>query len=315
MGEAKATKNGATNFPKLEIKAVLSVPPLKVTEPRPIRQVKVINGSNTKVAVGGCYQIILYFAAEKDEDAGNILAGWAIESLARALSDHRPLLARRLQRRGEEEEEGGLEIVSNDCGIRVVVARISLTMSEFLELNDVDVDVDENDLVFWKEVDDHSPQFSPLLYVTSFECGGYSIGISCSLLLADFLMEEVMWRELASRCVEEAEQKLERRDVSENFTFLLSCDDAIRVESCSRRKQRQFGSGMVVVEGKIVCTTWDDFGEYDEVVFGEGNRPICVSRWIGGLVCEEGEGHVMVVPCPREGVFGMIIVSVPIGES
>ncbi|XP_054810792.1 uncharacterized protein LOC129312188 [Prosopis cineraria] len=181
MGEAKS-----------QIEAVLTVSPLKVTEPRQVRQVLATHNAK---AISGCYHIVLYFPkSTKDDDHHHeaFLAGWAVESLAMALSDY-PLVAGRLRRR-EDPDDGGavLEIVSNDSGIRMVEARIPMTMSHLLGLNREDFVEVEADLVFWKDVDEHTPDFSPLFYVqvTNFECGGYSIGISCSFLLTEFLVVE-----------------------------------------------------------------------------------------------------------------------------
>lgn len=103
-------------------------------------------------------------------------------SLGKALEDQ-PIFAGRL-RRGEGGK-GELEIVSNDSGVRVIEARISTPLAEFLDLKERE-DA-EAELVFWNDVDDQNPQYSPLFYiqVTNFQCGGYSIGISCSLVLAD----------------------------------------------------------------------------------------------------------------------------------
>ncbi|KAI9087004.1 hypothetical protein K1719_030965 [Acacia pycnantha] len=191
---------------KSEIEAVLTVSPLKVTEPRQVRQVQ-YTGQNSK-AIAGCYHIVLYFTKSKasgDGDGdGQFLTGWAVESLAVALWEH-PLMAGRLRRREDDGGDGALmEIVSNDSGIRMVEARIPMSMSQLLGMTRNDFVEVEADLVFWKDVDEHTPDFSPLFYiqenvcicafensqVTNFECGGYSIGISCSLLLTEFLIVE-----------------------------------------------------------------------------------------------------------------------------
>ncbi|RVW50751.1 hypothetical protein CK203_076838 [Vitis vinifera] len=117
------------------------------------------------------------------EDSGWLVAGWIRESLGRALVEQ-PLLGGRLRRVGDSE--GEFEIVSNDSGVRLMEARTSMALSEFLELKDWEA-VEADQLVFWKDIDGQNPQFYPLFYVqvTNFERGGYSIGISCSLLLAD----------------------------------------------------------------------------------------------------------------------------------
>ncbi|CAJ1928688.1 unnamed protein product [Sphenostylis stenocarpa] len=179
---------------ELQILTIMSVPPLKVTEPRLVRKVLVSDDHTS--AIHGCYQIVLCYECLMEGDNGWCMAGWIVESLARVLLDH-PLLAGRLQRR----EGTGFEIVANDSGIRLLEACYPTSLSHFLELNEKEHL--ETQLVFWKEIDAQCPQFSPLFYVqanvTNFDCGGYAIGMSCSLLLAEvFLVENFLgkWAEI-----------------------------------------------------------------------------------------------------------------------
>ncbi|XP_016201478.1 vinorine synthase [Arachis ipaensis] len=174
--------NSAILIKQPQVVAVMSVPPLKVTEPRLALQVL----ADDARTIGGCYQVVLYYNQCNEEDNGWNLAGWFVESLAKALLDH-PLLAGRLQRRSDHHNTW-LEIVSNDSGIRLLEARCPMSLARFLEQNQEENR--ETQLVFWKEIDHQNPEFSPLVYVqvTNFECGGYSIGISCSLLLAEVLV-------------------------------------------------------------------------------------------------------------------------------
>ncbi|KAL4602341.1 hypothetical protein ACB092_10G046300 [Castanea dentata] len=67
---------------------------------------------------------------------------------------------------------------------------IAVTLSEFLEQKEKEEA--KAQLVFWNDIDEHDPQFSPLFYVqvTNFQRGGHSIGISCSILLADLWVKE-----------------------------------------------------------------------------------------------------------------------------
>ncbi|XP_061343927.1 anthranilate N-benzoyltransferase protein 2-like [Gastrolobium bilobum] len=187
--------NGGTqnhSLKKLQIVAVTSVKPAKETESRQVRQVLVSDDHSVHPrTIDGCYQIVLYYEKLNEEERSWCLAGWIVESLTRALMEH-PLLAGRLQRRGGVggDTHKCLEIVSNDSGIRFLEARYPTSLSQFLELNKKEHL--EAELVFWKEIDDQCLEFSPLVYiqVTNFECGGYSIGISCSLLLAEILIVE-----------------------------------------------------------------------------------------------------------------------------
>ncbi|GAU29292.1 hypothetical protein TSUD_226630 [Trifolium subterraneum] len=173
-----------------QIVAVTSVSPAKLTKPQQICQIQFNDETdnqkiNATTKIEGCYQIVLYYENVQEEDHDWSLTGWIVESLAKALLDH-PLLAGRLQKR----DINGFEIVSNDSGIRLLEANYPTTLYEFLELNEKECDDHDHEaeLVFWNGIDGQFPQFSPLFYVTNFKCGGYSIGISCSLLLADILV-------------------------------------------------------------------------------------------------------------------------------
>ncbi|CAL0313715.1 unnamed protein product [Lupinus luteus] len=194
-------------LPKSHIEAVLSVRPLKVTEPRQVRHVSVKNTNSKNIS--GCYNIILYYQKLKEEEHGLFLVGWIVESLARVLLDY-PLLAGRIQKKVENGDNMEFEIVSNDSGVRFYEARFPMNLSEFLGLSGKECF--EGELVFWKEIDEHNPQFSPLFYiqVTKFECGGYSIGISCSLILEDVLVIEKFlknWAEINNHMLLQNEKK------------------------------------------------------------------------------------------------------------
>ncbi|TXG51213.1 hypothetical protein EZV62_023737 [Acer yangbiense] len=126
-----------------------------------------------------------------EEDSGWIVAGWIKESLGRVLANQ--LILRGWLRGTSSEDIGELEIMSNDSGVRLIEAKTPITLSQFLDHQSKEASEEsEAQLVFWNDVDDQNPQFSPLFYlqVTNFECGGYSIGISCNLLLADILFKE-----------------------------------------------------------------------------------------------------------------------------
>jgi len=142
---------------ELQIVTIMSVPPLKVTEPRRVRKV-LVSDEHTN-AVQGCYQMVLCYENVKEGDDGWFMAGWMVESLARVLLDN-PLLAGRLQRR----DGTGFEIVANDSGIRLLEACYPTSLSHFLELNQRNQRL-KSELVFWKEIDVQCPQFSPLCYV------------------------------------------------------------------------------------------------------------------------------------------------------
>ncbi|KAI4315208.1 hypothetical protein L6164_028041 [Bauhinia variegata] len=170
--------------PRSHIEAVLSVIPLKVTEAGHVRRV-LVDEALKQGRFGGCYNVVLYYRKLNEDDSGWFLAGWIVESLGKSLSE-KPILAGRIQRK--ENGDAEFQVVSNDAGIRLIEARIPMTLSEFLELNAKD-DL-KPELVFWKDIEEQSPEYSPLFYiqVTKFQCGGYAIGISCSILLAETLV-------------------------------------------------------------------------------------------------------------------------------
>ncbi|KAM3686902.1 hypothetical protein ACJW31_10G036500 [Castanea mollissima] len=178
--------NGITNVHNLKIEALLSVSPYNLIDPRPVRRVLAMDPVGSGIFRRRLH-VLLYYKNVSEEDSGSLFAGWAKESLARALCEQ-PLLSGRL-RRGEDGD-GELEIVPNDSGARLVEAQMDITLSEFLELKEKEEA--EAQLVSWNDIDEHNPQFSPLFYVqvTNFRCGGYSVGISCSLLLADILVKD-----------------------------------------------------------------------------------------------------------------------------
>nr|GMD81290.1 protein ECERIFERUM 1-like [Ipomoea batatas] len=167
---------------KLQIEAMQTVMPLKPTDPRHSRRVSVPEKHGPGSSFRRRLHMILCYNKASDDESGWIVAGWIKESLGRALIEN-PVLAGRL-RKGEDDD-GDMEIVSNDCGVRLLEAQINITLAQFLHLKHKRVA--ESELVFWEDVQESTPQYSPLFYiqVTNFNCGGYSIGISCSLFLAD----------------------------------------------------------------------------------------------------------------------------------
>lgn len=89
--------------------------------------------------------------------SGWIVAGWTKTSKEIALSE-KPMLAGRLRR----VDDGGLEIVPNDSGIRLVEARMEISMEEFVSVENKEV---QKQLLCWESIDDQDPQFSPLMYL------------------------------------------------------------------------------------------------------------------------------------------------------
>ncbi|WCJ25796.1 HXXXD-type acyl-transferase family protein [Euphorbia peplus] len=187
ISSTNVVPNGVPNVvPKSQIEAILSVPPHSLTEPRHVLKVSSKDPMGSSIFKAALH--IVFFCAkgsDEDEAPGWAAAGWIFESLSRALEDQ-PLLSGRL-RRGEDGD-GDLEIVSNDSGARLFEGTIDVTLEGFLGLEDVHKA--ESQLVYWKDIDEKNPEFSPLFYVqvTNFQCGGYSIGITCSMFLADAII-------------------------------------------------------------------------------------------------------------------------------
>ncbi|CAD6262849.1 unnamed protein product [Miscanthus lutarioriparius] len=137
------------------------------------------------------FRAVLYYrgAGAEVEAAARERAAWVKESLCAALVDH-PEMAGRLRRHGDgnDDDDGRLwEVKLRDTGVRLVQASVEATMAEFLEARGVDRERKEAALAQWTDVDVHEPDICAPLFIqlTRFLDGGYAIGVSCSLLLAD----------------------------------------------------------------------------------------------------------------------------------
>ncbi|KAL7114500.1 hypothetical protein ACP275_04G125000 [Erythranthe tilingii] len=160
--------------------------PTKPTETRKSMRINLPPQNSNINILQRRFHILLCYTKASEEDSGWIFAGRMKESLGKALEEE-PILAGRLQRRSEESGGGDFEIVSNDAGVRTVEVKADhVKLTEFVD--ELKANKREaNELVFWEDIVQHNPQFSPLIYiqVTNFSCGGYSIGITSSLLLVD----------------------------------------------------------------------------------------------------------------------------------
>ncbi|PKA58905.1 hypothetical protein AXF42_Ash000998 [Apostasia shenzhenica] len=169
----------------ISIVAFQSISPAKMTEPGRSRAVSIASGDELRPEVFGAhFRLVLYYRLAGEEESALAVAGWARETMSAALAEE-PLLAGRLTRR---EGRSGWEVKFNDAGVRLVQASATATMEEFLAAGELEER--EWKLVYWREVERENPQQSALFYVqvTEFQGDGYSIGISCSLLLADPLL-------------------------------------------------------------------------------------------------------------------------------
>ncbi|KAL0728708.1 hypothetical protein Bca4012_024801 [Brassica carinata] len=177
---------------KSMIAGVQSVMPAEVTQHREVRSISVEDPVGAGI-FRRTLNIVTYYKQAGDDsgERGWLVAGWIKESLGRALTEQPMLCGRLRRRRTAKGEEDGLEVVANDSGVRMVEAIFPASLPEFFKMVKRDKSRAEAETVFWRDIDEVDPQFSPLFYVqvTNFESGGYSIGISCSILIADLLLE------------------------------------------------------------------------------------------------------------------------------
>ncbi|XP_009610046.1 10-deacetylbaccatin III 10-O-acetyltransferase-like [Nicotiana tomentosiformis] len=336
---ANCNGNGVAHLgSNLQIEAIQTVMPTKPTDPRLSRRVAIAEnlGSGN---LQRRFHIVLCYNKASEEDSGWLIAGWIKESLGKALVE-KPLFAGRLKRKGENDDSEEFEIVSNDSGVRLVEATMPMDLAHFLDLIKEKKNA-EAELVFWEDVNESNPQYSPLFYVqvTNFKCGRYSIGISCSLFLADpygmtsflnrwskihnnvvssadmpkiptfFLpnlrktgcsptlslssttskqinetlifkiptkilnLRDNIHKNLAEKCVEEAEDKLGKKLASTFCLFVKETLEDVKVEIFSREGISPFGS----ITG-LVSASLDDL-EGESIRFNEENKAVHFSCW------------------------------------
>lgn len=185
------------------------------------------------------FRAVLYYrgAGAEVEAAARERAAWVKESICAALVDH-PEMAGRLRRRGDgndDDDDGRLwEVKLRDTGVRLVQASVEATMAEFLEARGVDRERKEAALALWTDVDVHEPDICAPLFMqlTRFLDGGYAIGVSCSLLLADPLSLIGFLKSWARKNTEmQAQSKRVAHPVIQYTRYLQSPGAAKRVMS------------------------------------------------------------------------------------
>ncbi|KAG7545754.1 Transferase [Arabidopsis suecica] len=131
-------------------------------------------------------RLVYYYRSSKTREPGEITKKLR-ESLAYALNCY-PIVTGRLVKEidGTEEKEdvsGRWKVKSNDAGMRMVEARATGSVEEWLR----DVNREEElKLVHWEDMYHLHYYWSTFcVQVTEFESGGLAIGLSCSHLLAD----------------------------------------------------------------------------------------------------------------------------------
>ncbi|XP_072986003.1 uncharacterized protein [Typha latifolia] len=169
---------------QVHIEAIQSAIPRSIVEPGRSRRIAVAATPMPPGALKSRLRVIFYYNKVAEEESAWTVAAWIKESIGNALAEQ-PELAGRLRRGGEAD--GYWEVKFNDAGVRLVQATAEMTVSEFLALEDREAK--EDALAYWVDIDKENPHFSALFYiqVTKFKGDGYSIGISCSVLLADLL--------------------------------------------------------------------------------------------------------------------------------
>ncbi|KAJ6791272.1 Uncharacterized protein M6B38_243960 [Iris pallida] len=172
------------SIPKqLHIEAMQSALPGQLTETGQSRAIAVVGaGPLCREALQSRLRVVLYYRKTGEDDSAEAVAAWAKESLSAALAEY-PGLAGRL--RNDREGDGFWDVKLNDAGVRLVQATAEVGMDEFLESEGREAM--EEKLAYWADIDRDKPDVSALFYiqVTEFKGDGYSIGITCSLLLAD----------------------------------------------------------------------------------------------------------------------------------
>ncbi|CAN6235805.1 unnamed protein product [Urochloa humidicola] len=193
------------------------------------------SGRSLPIAVSGAplaaaelqrrFRAVLYYRGARGEAEA---AAWVKESLSAALTDH-PEMAGRLSHRGGDGDgdSGGhlWEVKLADTGVRLVQASAEATMAAFLRASAADRERMEAALALWNDVDVREPDICALFFVqlTRFQDGGYAIGASCSLLLADPLSLVGFLKTLARKHAElQGQNKLVDNPVIQYTRYLHS---------------------------------------------------------------------------------------------
>lgn len=152
--------------------------PTRVVPPGRGRPVSVSPPLHAAAALQRRVRVVLYY---RGDGAPWEEAVWVKESLSEALADH-PEMAGRLRRRADDGS--AWEVKLNDTGVRLVLATADGTVDDFLTGGGGK----EAALAPWTDVDAEDPDMCALcfLQLTRFQGdGGYAVGVSCSLMLAD----------------------------------------------------------------------------------------------------------------------------------
>ncbi|KAL4189727.1 hypothetical protein AMTRI_Chr08g208570 [Amborella trichopoda] len=146
----------------VHIETMQSMMPSRIAKPDLIHSIHGLNGSFQK-AFREQMRVVLYYEAYEIEKGNErwVLSGLLKESISM---------------------EGGWRIKCNDAGLKLVQAKVQSTLTAWLGAGGAGAE-----LPYWKDIETEEPNYSTLMYaqLTRFECGGFAVGLSCSLLLAD----------------------------------------------------------------------------------------------------------------------------------
>ncbi|XP_020522545.1 taxadien-5-alpha-ol O-acetyltransferase [Amborella trichopoda] len=168
----------------VHIETMQSMMPSRIAKPDLIHSIHALNGSFQK-AFREQMRVVLYYEAYEIEKGNErwVLSGLLKESISVTLSGY-PRLSGRLN-----EMEGGWPRLSGGS------MRWRVDGGSWLGAGGAGAE-----LPYWKDIETEEPNYSTLMYaqlnhissitlpflqLTRFECGGFAVGLSCSLLLAD----------------------------------------------------------------------------------------------------------------------------------
>ncbi|KAF0933797.1 hypothetical protein E2562_019257 [Oryza meyeriana var. granulata] len=171
----------------VHIEAVQTAVPTRVVEPGRTRLVAVAAPPLPAEALQRRVRAVLYYRGSGGGADGTMApcawedGVWVKETLSEALADH-PEMAGRLRRRAD----GSWEVKLNDTGVRLLQATVDAPLDEFLGAKNLARR--EAALAPWTDVNADDPDMCPpfFMQLTRFQGdGGYAVGVSCALLLAD----------------------------------------------------------------------------------------------------------------------------------
>ncbi|KAK9984784.1 hypothetical protein SO802_034309 [Lithocarpus litseifolius] len=97
------------------------------------------------------------------------------------------------------------------------------------------------------------------------------------------------FQSLALLCIEETESKLGSTMTLDFSLFVEENTKVIKIEKYSKHGHVNPQLGL---KTQATCAGWDEYLWANEVAFRDGNRPMCVSYWIGSIF----DGLVVAIP-------------------